>query len=261
MTHMGKMPYARKESEASLVVLPHWERLGREREHVRAAVLRSLSARGLVDHAGADQSPRALPPLDDLLCVRAHPQALLMIHRTRAQTPGGGVDLLTRYVYVVGDLALIEDVNLLGLHRFATLPMAALPAEMEVFLTPPAPRRPNAHGPAGRCPSALEVERESDRASLGEAALVADILARPAGIGGPRITRTVVSLFALPGGTYAGTAPLSTRPRVLHRVEAPVGAWAAGLLAGAEPDGAEPDESRDRPPEKRCSGHGPESVP
>lgn len=250
------------------MVLPHWERLGPERASVRAAALRSLAARGLVEQAGADAPPRPVAPLDDLLCVRAHPQALLMIHRTRAgaRPPSGGVDLLTRYVYVVGDLALIEDANPLGLHRFATLPTAALPAELEAFLMPPGRPRPSASGIAARWPSVLDAERESARASLGEASLVADVVARPAGAGGPRLTRTVVSLFALPGGVYAGTAPLSGRPRLLHRLDAPVGAWAAGLLTGgasegAAPEGAEPDEAPDRPPEKRRSGHGPESVP
>ncbi len=176
-----------------------------------------------------------------------------MIHRTR--TAGAGVDLLTRYVYVVGELALIEDVNPLGLHRFATTRRSALDAVLEDFLAVPEPGvgDPWTAAPAISGPSLLDLRRESAQASLGESTLVADVLARPAGPDGPRVTRTVVSLFVLPGGTYVGKAPLNEQPCLLRRLDRPVGGWAAALLAGAallgvaQPDGSSSGEPHPDP--------------
>lgn len=243
-----------------LVLLPHWERLGGDREAVRACAWRSLAARGLAEPPGPGAPPRAHPPLDDLLRVRSQPESLLMIHRTRSAR--GGVDLLTRYVYAVGELALLEDVNALGLHRFATTAVRALPAALGRFLSvPPASggvastgapvgptpldARRNGH-PREAAPALLDLRDERARSALGEATLVADVLARPPGPEGPAATRTAHALFVLPGGAYAGTAPVGGQPLLLRRLDESIGPWAAALLTRAsDPDGAVRGPRRD----------------
>lgn len=216
-----------------VVLLPTLESPEAPASGARRAALRGLAARGLIALTQLTDGALAAEPrqtLADLLVVREEPEALLVVHRVRTRPEGA--DALLRYVFAAGPLVLVEDVNVVGIHRFGTASRAALPAVLTDYLAADVPPGPPGVPGAG-WPGALEMGDEDHEALLGGSLVAADIVARPSGPFGPNPASVAHALFVLPGATYVGEAPIGERPGHLRRVDEEVGAFAAGLIVGS----------------------------
>lgn len=195
--------------DQGVVAMPHLEALDpAERDVATCTAYRSMLASGLLVATAAPATPWTaderlstleveLPaPLDALLRLREAATVLLCVQRDTAQ------ERLVRYVHVLADETLVEDVLEGGLHRFGLLHRTELAASLQAFLVPD--DAPDGVGEAirvggsgaggvaaGLAAEAIEV--------TGDCLVSADAAVRYDGDDGPG---TLLGLFIGPHGTW-----------------------------------------------------------
>ncbi len=181
--------------DQGVVALPYLEELaGPARDQALHTAWRSMLARGMVELSGTSGeeavdsgTAEVCADVSAVLHVRAGAPALLCLQRTLTE------ETLLRYVHLVDDTALVEDVLPEGLHRFGWLERAELEAGLQSFLVP-ADAVPGTGEPMTVDPQRLAGNSESDDAltqvlakDLGSPAVLVDATVRYEGDGGPGV--------------------------------------------------------------------------
>lgn len=120
-------------SDQGVVVLPHLSGLDpAARRLARETARRSLRSRSLLDDDGR---PAGL--LATVLELRAGAPVVLVLQRQVGPPPGGTPSAAVRYLHVIGDLAVLEDVDPHGRHALALADRPAWEGTIRDFLVPP----------------------------------------------------------------------------------------------------------------------------
>ncbi|HYO86750.1 MAG TPA: hypothetical protein VES01_09900 [Dermatophilaceae bacterium] len=116
----------------------------------------------------------------DLFMVRDNAEAVLAVQRT---TPAGPP--LLRYLHLVEDTVLVEDVTAEGVHLFGVLDRADLPGLLQAFLVPPDAVDGTAPVRLGQATGNAEADPRPgpDIGALAQAAVTADVVLRQIGDG------------------------------------------------------------------------------
>lgn len=116
----------------------------------------------------------------DLFLVRDNAEAVLAVQRT---TPAGPP--LLRYLHLVDDTVLVEDVTAEGIHLFGVLDRADLPGLLQAFLVPPDAVDGTAPVRLGHATGNAEADPRPrpDIGALAQAAVTADVVLRQIGDG------------------------------------------------------------------------------